>query len=194
MYAVFPRIKLRVNLFALPALLMTLYLEGLPAGGLLLLAALLHEGGHLLAIRKMHLPIRRVDVMPMGALILYDDSLCSLGGSAWIAFAGAGANLAALLICLPWAFCSPFTAFFALANGYLAFLNLLPWEALDGGKLLLSLLLTRHAPEQAARMVKAVSRVTAAGLALLLIVLGVCSRFPLWHLLLSAGLLAMAVR
>ncbi|MBR5264652.1 MAG: hypothetical protein IKV50_08170, partial [Clostridia bacterium] len=88
MYAVFPRIKLRVNLFALPALLMTLYLEGLLAGGLLLLAALLHEGGHLLAIRKMRLPIRRVDMMPMGALILYDDSLCSLGGSAWIAFAG----------------------------------------------------------------------------------------------------------
>lgn len=190
MYAVFPRIKLRVNLFALPAFLLTLYLEGLLPTLLLLSAALLHEGGHLLAMKAFSVPVRRVDLNPMGAVILYDDSLCSLAASGWIAFSGAGANLTALLICLPWALKSPYVLFFTLANGFLAFLNLLPWSALDGGKLLYCLLASRMESEPCQRACKAVSRLTALLLSTLLLALGMASRFPLWYLLLSAILLA----
>ena len=190
MYAVFPRLKLRVNLFALPAFFLTLYLEGPLPTLLLLAAALLHEGGHFLALKASAVPVRRVDLNPMGAVILYDDSLCSLTASGWIAFAGAGANLTALLICLPWALKSPYLLFFALANGFLAFLNLLPWQALDGGKLLFSILCRRLPTEMAETTCRIVSRVTAMLLAALLLAIGRAAEFPLWYLLLSAILLA----
>ena len=190
MYAVFPRLKLRVNLFALPAFLLTLYLEGTLPVLLLLSAALLHEGGHLLAMKALSVPVRRVDINPMGALILYDDSLCTRTASGWIAFAGAGANLTALLLCLPWALKSPYLLFFTLANGFLAFLNLLPWSALDGGKLLSCILSRRLLPERAEQVCKAVSRLAALFLAVLFTAVGMASAFPLWYLLLSAVLLA----
>ncbi len=189
MYAVFPRIRLRVNLFALPAFFLTLYLEGLLPTLLLLLAALLHEGGHLLAMKRYGVPVRRVDINPMGALITYDDSLCSAKASGWIAFAGAGANLAALIVCLPWALKSPYTLFFALVNGFLALLNLLPWEALDGGKLLFCLLSRLLSENAAASVCKAVSRVTSVLLGGLMLAVGLQAEFPMWYLLLSALLL-----
>ena len=85
---------------------------------------------------------------------------------------------------------SPYLLFFILANGFLAFLNLLPWQALDGGKLL-SCILSRHLPTEAAETTcRIVSRVTAMLLAALLLAMGRAAEFPLWYLLLSAILLA----
>lgn len=203
MYAIFPRLHLRVNLFALPALALMLWLEGVLPAALLLLAALLHEIGHLAALRVWNVPVRRVDLEPMGARIVYDDALCPLRASAWIAFAGAGVNLlvcagaSALLAAGLFAEHSLPLLFFALANGFLALLNLLPWEALDGGKLLLSLLLLRLPPERVAsaeRICRAVGRVSALLLFSLLLVLSAVAAFPLWTLLLSAILLVQAVR
>jgi membrane-associated protease RseP (regulator of RpoE activity) len=190
MYVVFPHLKLRLNLFALPAAFLTLYLEGVLPTLLLLASALFHEGGHLLAMKAFSVPVRRVDLNPMGAVILYDDSLCSLSASGWIAFAGAGANLTALLLCLPWASGSPYLLFFAMANGFLAFLNLLPWKALDGGKLLFCMASRRLPTETAEELCNAFSRLTAVFLAALLLAMGSLSAFPLWHLILSAVLLA----
>ncbi len=194
MYAVFPRCRLRVNLLALPAFLMMLYLEGLLPTALLLAAALLHEGGHFLAIRHVGAPIRRVDLLPMGGLIVYDESKCSSMECALVAASGAGANLVALLCCLPFAGLSPYLLFLTLANGFLAFVNLLPWEALDGGKLLFCLLLFRTDPLKAEQICKWVSRASGFLLALFFALLGLASSFPLWHLLLSVMLLITAFR
>lgn len=194
MYAVFPRHSLRVNLLSLPAFLMMLYLEGLLPTLLLLAAALLHEGGHLWAIRRAGAPIRRVDLLPMGGIIVYDETCCSPAESALIAASGAGANLIAMACTLPWVSLSPYLLFFALANGFLAFLNLLPWEALDGGKLLFCLLLSRTDPVRAEALCKWMSRGTGVFLALFFALLGVASAFPLWHLLLSVMLLITAFR
>ena len=194
MYAVFPRYHLRVSLLAIPSFLMMLYLEGLLPTVLLLGAAFLHEGGHLLAIRYAGAPIRRVDLLPMGGLIVYDESRCSPMESALIAASGAAANLTALACTLPFVRFSPYALFFALANGFLAFLNLLPWEMLDGGKLLFCLLLCRTDPLRAEAVCKWISKATGMLLAILLILVGLASAFPLWHLLLSAMLLVTAFR
>ena len=194
MYAVFPRCRLRINLLAVPSFFMMLYLEGLLPTGLLLLSAFLHEGGHLLAIRYVGAPIRRVDLLPMGGLIVYDQSSCSPMDCALVSAAGPMANLLAFFLCLPIASRSPYLLFFALANAFLALLNLLPWEVLDGGNLLFCLLLARRDPLYAERVCKAVSRVSSALLALLFVLLGLSSRFPLWYLLLSAMLLVTAFR
>ena len=203
MYAVFPCLHLRVNLFALPAFAVMLWLEGGLPAALLLLAALLHELGHFAALRIFGIPIRRVDLEPMGARIVYDDVLCPLRASAWIAAAGALVNLfvcACVSLFLTMGFFGVYQLpllFFALANGFLALLNLLPWETLDGGKLLLSFLLLRLPPERsgdAERICHTVSRVAVFLLFALLLALSAAASFPLWTLLLSAVLLAQAVK
>ncbi len=200
MYAVFPRLRLRVNLFALPAFALLFLLEGVLPASLLLLASLLHECGHLAALRVFRVPLRRVDVEPLGANLVYDDALCPLRASAWIAFSGAFANLLTVLFCLPFLWFVPQNlplAFFALANAFLAFLNLLPWSCLDGGRLLLDLLLLRAPPDRAPevdRACRVVSRVSAFLLFAVLLYLSVLSAFPLWALLLSALLLAQVGR
>ena len=203
MYAVFPRLRLRVNLLALPAFALMLWLEGGVPAALLLLAALLHELGHFAALRIYAIPVRRVDLEPMGARIVYDDALCPLRASAWIAAAGALVNLlvcvavSLLLVLGLFGACQLPLLFFALANGFLALLNLLPWEMLDGGKLLLDLLLIRLSPERsgdAERICHIVSRLAAFLLFALLLALSAAASFPLWTMLLSAVLLAQAVR
>ena len=201
MYVIFPRLRLRVNLLALPALALMLCLEGALPAALLLSAALLHELGHFAALRHYGVQVRRVDLEPMGARIVYDDALCPLCASAWIAAAGALVNLLVFACVLPLLACSLFAVyrlpllFFALANGFLALLNLLPWETLDGGQLLLSLLLLRLPPERsgdAERICRTVSRLAALLLLALLLALSAAASFPLWTLLLSAVLLAQA--
>ena len=194
MYAVFPRYRLRVSLLALPSFFMMLYLEGLLPTALLLLAALLHEGGHYLAIRRENAPLRRVDILPMGGLMVYDQTTVSSKGCALISAAGPMANLFAMAICLPFLHTSPYVLFFALANAFLAFLNLLPWEALDGGSILFHLLLGGMDAPCAEQVCKRISGVTSVLLAFLFLLLGLYSAFPLWHLLLSAMLLVTAFR
>ena len=192
-----------MNLLALPAFALMFWLEGGMPAALLLFAALLHELGHFAALRIYGIPVRRVDLEPMGARIVYDDALCPLCASAWIAAAGALVNLfvcMAVSLFLALGFfgaCRLPLLFFALANGFLAFLNLLPWETLDGGRLLLSLLLLRLPPERsgdAERICHTFSRVAAFLLFALLLALSAAASFSLWTLLLSAVLLAQAVR
>lgn len=203
MYAVFPCLHLRVNLLALPAFALMLLLEGGLPTALLLFAALLHELGHFAALRVYGIPVRRVDLEPMGARIVYDDALCPLRASAWIAVSGALVNLSvctAVSLLLAPGFFGAYRLpllFFALANGFLALLNLLPWETLDGGRLLLSVLLLRLPPERsgdAERICRTVSRAAALLLLALLLALSAAASFPLWTLLLSAVLLAQAVK
>ena len=193
MYLVFVRLRVRVHLLAVPALCMICLLEGFVPASLLLSAALIHECGHFAALRMLGIPVRRIDVLPMGAVIAYDDSLCPHIQTAWVAFAGAGANLLAVCLCLPFAQ-NLYLLFFTLANAALAVMNLLPIELLDGGAVLRSVLLSRCALETAERICTAVSRVSLALLAALLLTLGMYASFPLWYLLLSFVMLAQIFR
>lgn len=200
LYAVFPRQKLRVNLLALPAFLLTVWLEGALPAMLLFLAVLLHEAGHAAALCAFRVPVRRVDIQPMGALIVYDETVCSLRATAWIAFSGAGVNLLLCILSvsvarllLP-AEVGVYLLFFGFVNGGLALLNLWPWEKLDGGKLLFSLLLRRYSPDRCEAICRTVSRVSAILLGLFFFWLAMQNAFPLWSLLLAAVLLAQAFR
>jgi len=192
-YVVFPRAGLRVHLLAFPAIAMLFWLEGALPASLLLLAAVLHECGHLIALRVFDIPVRRVDVMPMGAVIAYDDSFCPHGQSAWVAFAGAGANLLTAAVCLPFAN-DLHMLFFVTVNASLAVLNLLPIETLDGGTLLRSVLLNLRTVPDAGQVCRIASRISLLLLAAFFVVIGVHSAFPLWHLLLSAVMLVQIFR
>ncbi len=193
MYIVFPGIRLRVHLLWFPTICMMLCLEGFLPACLLMSAAFLHECGHLAALHALSIPVKRIDVLPMGAVIAYDDSVCPHSHSAWVAFAGAGANFAALLVCLPFAG-NLYVLFFAIANAALAVVNLFPIETLDGGTLLRSVLAQTRFDEHSDCICRTVSRVSLTLLATLFLFLGASSAFPLWYLLLSAVMLVQIFR
>lgn len=122
---------------------------GLENGGWLLLAMLLHEGGHLLALGAFRAPPRLVALSALGCRMELDPQkpLAPAQGAA-VSLAGPGANLLAFgLLSLEGLGGHPF----ALANLGLGLLHSLPIPPLDGGLALGSLLRWRLGEDRAGR-------------------------------------------
>ncbi|MBO4277469.1 MAG: hypothetical protein J5925_03615, partial [Clostridia bacterium] len=140
-WIIFPRLRLRVSAFALPAILLLIALESALPFAVLVLSALFHELGHLLALKKCGVRPRRTDLLPMGAVIVCPEGL-SYREELFVALAGPFFSFAAALFCgVFYAFCGGVYPLYAcLVNSLLAFFNLLPIKKLDGGKALFCLL------------------------------------------------------
>ena len=113
-------------------------------GGLLfpaLLSLSLHEGGHLLAARRMRLGVEEIEITPYGGVIAI-KSMASLapGKSFLLAAAGPLASLAGCALAAgghrAGLFSFPFALRFFRANLLLVLVNLLPALPLDGGRML----------------------------------------------------------
>lgn len=140
----FPRARVRVSPFVLPAALFMLALESALPFAVLILSALIHESGHLLALKKQGARPRRIDVLPMGAVIVCPEGLACKEELA-VALAGPAFSFAAALVCF-FAFLisgGVYPLYACLINALLAFFNLLPLKKLDGGKALFNLLCIR---------------------------------------------------
>jgi len=123
--------RCRVSLL-FPALVTALLLcqpEGLAAT--CLLASVIHEGGHLLAMLMLRVPPADCVLGAFGLRMRLGQHLTGYGRNIWIALAGPLANGLAAAVLL-WAG-SPQTAAVHLL---LAVLNLLPAAVLDGGEVL----------------------------------------------------------
>ena len=195
MYVSFLHSRFRLHILAIPTLLLLFWVEGTVPALLLLSAAFLHECGHFLCLRLQSIPVTRFDIEPMGATILYRATDIPPDKSAWVAFAGAASNLCVALLASPFLLCAgethfPYLFFFVLCNLFFAFLNLLPLEHLDGGKLLFEFLLWKKDPDTAERICKTVSKLFMLLLTLFIVIFGLHSDFPLWTLLLSAVFLS----
>ena len=108
---------------------------------LLLLAALIHEAGHLLCAGLLACPVACLHLGLMGARLELERSLESYPREAAVALSGAAANL---LAAIPAFFAvraggGEGSLFFLFANLALGAINLLPAEGLDGGLLLYAL-------------------------------------------------------
>ena len=148
MYILFPRLRLRVSAFALPGALLLIYCEGLLPFCILFLSCLLHEFGHLAALCICKCRYRRMDILPMGALIVCPEGMPYKKELA-VALAGPAASA---LGCA--------AALYAFAVGaVLCLFNLMPAKRLDGGKALLNYLLMHKEKDTAERICSAVSSV-----------------------------------
>ena len=155
--------------FTAPAMLALLSML-LPPEALLwtLAAALLHESAHLLAIALTGQKPALLRVSAAGLCLRIEaPALCPVRSLAAILCAGCAANLlaaAGLFLCgFPES---------AAANLSLAVFNLLPLSCTDGGSLLYTLAeqkLIGSRPELPARILRAVSLITAAVLCLLIL-------------------------
>ena len=123
-------IKLRVSPgFPLLVVLAVLAWAG-PVLPPLLVAALCHELGHLLALHWFGVPVREVVVLPLGALLVApEQERLSYGRELGAVLAGPAANL--LLSVLFARLSADYV--FAGANFLLGLYNLLPIQGLDGG-------------------------------------------------------------
>lgn len=135
MFIVFPRLRLRISIFALPSMLVLLWCEGGIPFMILMLSCTFHEIGHLLAINMLGYRIRRVDILPMGALIVLPEGIPDKDEYK-IAIFGPLASLLLSFISFVMLLIFPATPmlFSALINLTLALFNLMPIKKLDGGK------------------------------------------------------------
>lgn len=160
MYILFPRLRLRVSAFALPGALLLIYCEGLLPFCILFLSCLLHEFGHLAALCICKCRYRRMDILPMGALIICPEGMPY---KKELAVALAGPAASALGCAAALAFFAAFgsvSALYAFAVGaVLCLFNLMPAKRLDGGKALLNYLLMHKEKDTAERICSAVSSV-----------------------------------
>lgn len=115
-----------------------------------LLAAVLHELGHVLAARLLDIPVRTLSMTSFGCVLsLADSALISDWKLLWIAAAGPVLNLGMTFLCL----CLLDFPLFGAENLLLALFNLLPVFPLDGAVILTAALSVKMLPEQAERCV-----------------------------------------
>lgn len=178
-----PRIRLRIHkalprLFVGMLILLAVRGDGVASlahfvvGFALLLAALLlHEGGHVLVARLLHLQVLDVVVHPFGGMARIAGLSDDPRAEALVAGAGPAANLAVAAISFalaPGATHGGTTipGAFILINLVLGLGNLVPAFPTDGGRLLRALLVPRLGRARATRVALAAG--TACGIALLL--------------------------
>ncbi|NLK39241.1 MAG: hypothetical protein GX303_03190 [Clostridiales bacterium] len=127
----------------------------------LIIAILLHEGGHLLAQRLLCGKRCRIRPVPFGLSITLSNTMISYKRELMICAAGPLANLLAaclsVLLMHSFGLYSDGMLFFLVCNLLLGVVNLLPVKTLDGGRILLCLLLMLTLPHTAERISNGVS-------------------------------------
>ena len=124
-----------------------------------LLAAALHEGGHLLAARWRGVPARALSMTAFGCVLDFvDEALVRDRDLLWIAAAGPLCNLLFALLCVtPWVGRWRGAALFGAEHLLLALFNLLPVFPLDGAVLCAGLLKPNVGERRAEQVVLALS-------------------------------------
>lgn len=143
--------KIKAGIF--PAILiLSLILSRSVVSLIALVAALLHESGHIAAARILGIRLREMDLGIFGAALLTDGELCSYRKEIILCAAGPATNF----LCAALVFAVMQSGLFSVAEEYLSafvrssvslgILNLLPVTGFDGGRILSSLLLLRFQP------------------------------------------------
>ncbi|MDY5941075.1 MAG: hypothetical protein SPJ23_05420 [Eubacteriales bacterium] len=123
-------------------------------------AVLLHEGGHLVALRFAGMPAKRLILLPVGLRLEREVALCGFGTEAVVYLAGPAVSLLSAAFALP--HCNPEAGgmvfiFFLLSAG-LGLFNLIPLPGTDGCGALRCLLFTVcHSEGTARRILSAVT-------------------------------------
>lgn len=129
------RISVKIHYSFLLLVSLFLLVEQEKTGVLFFSAVLLHEAGHLLAMRLCSVPIRSITLTAFGVAIERSERAVALLGEAFIYLMGPLVNGISFLFLLPWGrilWCRWAASFHLI----LALVNLLPIPPLDGGNLL----------------------------------------------------------
>ncbi len=123
------------------------------------ICALLHESGHLLAMKISKIKIKEIKILPFGIDIKKAPSVSSYKTDILISSAGVLTNVL-LIILGRTLFKIPESNTFILSNYLLVLINVLPIKSLDGGQMLELLLLLKLSPETAEKIMSVLSLIT----------------------------------
>lgn len=139
---------------------LSFFLKGFEYALLIILAAAIHEGGHLLAAKIMKVRLVKGEKHFLHLSYKFDFSSCSYFAEIAVSLAGAGFNVAAAFLTLAFLKRPVYPAlFFIFSNLSLALFNLMPVSALDGAGALRALLSIIIGDVKAEKITGAVSMV-----------------------------------
>ena len=140
--------------------------------------AVLHESGHLLAIRMVGGKIGRVDIMPLGARII-TVGITSHINDVNVYLSGPLANILFFVLSFPLALTvnSPYVLYFSLCNMFLAFVNLLPISGNDGYCAVIALVSQKAQEEKLFSVMEKTRKISEAVFVLLSFLAVLASRF-----------------
>lgn len=128
--------KIKIGFMTVLTLLVYLICGSFSALGSVL-AAILHEFGHIGVAKWLGVPFRELNVTPFGASLTPSSFLGSYTDELMIAAAGPFVNLLCVCLIWPWVRLQDgFLFFFFLSSLFLSLLNLLPVAGFDGGRIL----------------------------------------------------------
>lgn len=123
-----------------------------------ILAAFLHELGHLTAAKLCNIPLKELKLGIFGAAIVTESTLCSYEKETLLALSGPLVNIfSAATLALVFKETGEFFTYFLNASLFLGILNLLPVYEFDGGRILFCAISRRASPETALKALKATS-------------------------------------
>lgn len=165
------------------------------------LSVLAHELGHAMMARESGVQVLDVTLSPIAGVARVEQVSNSPRHELYIALAGPAANLAIFMFLLPWVLliavvAGPESLFsagdrfrdlslttmvsaVAILNFAMMLFNLLPAFPLDGGRVLRAFLSTQTSRRQATSIASQIG----IGIAIVLIIIGILARDPLWPLL-----------
>ncbi len=152
--SVSPSVIIMISIYAISG---TLKSTGIP-----LLAAAIHELGHIICANIFSIPIKKFRLNLFGALIETDPLNCSYKKEAILSAAGPLANIICSLLVLAlfdrgFFVTSRGLQYFFISSLSFAFINLLPIDSFDGGRLLSCILLQWLTPEAVGKILKYLS-------------------------------------
>lgn len=134
------RLKLRMTPIVAILFLGMLFADHTGVWFVTLLAALVHELGHLLAAKCLRIPIENLRIGLLGARLSVRGRMLSYGEEWLLCAAGPFASLLASCAASPFWRYGQIAQWFSCASLLLGILNLLPIRSFDGGRMLQSLL------------------------------------------------------
>ena len=122
-----------------------------------LIAAALHEIGHIIAAKLCNIPLGELKLGIFGAALTPKTLLCSYKKEIILCIAGPLVNLTLAIILFPLFNYGKFLSLFISASLFLGALNLLPIYDFDGGRILYCLLSSKLSVEASTKILKTVS-------------------------------------
>ena len=184
------RVKTKITVPTLSVCSLALWLAVEPDGATLLtmLAALLHEAGHLLTARLLGVGVSEITLLPLGADIKF-SRLTTYREDILTGISGAAANILSALLLLPLG-AHPAVRYYICSNLALAAINLLPVDTLDGGTVLRGILSARMPEKTASAVMIALSAASLSVLWLcsVYLMLRSCTGIELWAICMSVML------
>lgn len=150
------KMKLGISFFSL-LMLLSLILTHSYLSLAAIVAAALHECGHIIAAKLCGIPLVDMKLGIFGATLTTNRALCSYVKEILLALAGPATNLLCLALCSLLPIQCEAIELFCVASCGLAILNLLPIRELDGGRIVYCALASTFSPVLASRVVGALS-------------------------------------